>query len=139
MDIYLNLIFTLGSTVRLSVPIILACLAGLYSERAGIVVHHGDPVMMERGGQAVFADDEGGGTRLLTCQKARRGHRTGENIVGLGRQAEAAELEGPIAAGPLGVVSKKAEGDLFIAQTRDEAVGTGDELRSPIDHSIHIQ
>ena len=37
MDLYLNLVFTLASTVRLSVPIILACLAGLYSERAGIV------------------------------------------------------------------------------------------------------
>ena len=37
MDFYLNLVFTLASTIRLSVPIILACLAGLYSERAGIV------------------------------------------------------------------------------------------------------
>ena len=34
---YLDLILILDSTVRLAVPLILACLAGLYSERAGIV------------------------------------------------------------------------------------------------------
>ena len=33
---YLDLIQILGSTVRLGVPLLLACLAGLYSERAGI-------------------------------------------------------------------------------------------------------
>ncbi len=36
MDIYLTLIQLLDSTVRLATPLLLACLAGLYSERAGI-------------------------------------------------------------------------------------------------------
>jgi len=36
MDMYLTLIQLLDSTVRLATPLLLACLAGLYSERAGI-------------------------------------------------------------------------------------------------------
>ena len=34
MDLYVEL---LASTIRMSVPLILACIAGLWSERAGIV------------------------------------------------------------------------------------------------------
>ena len=37
MNYFTDLILILDSTVRLAVPLILACLAGLYSERAGIV------------------------------------------------------------------------------------------------------
>ena len=37
MNYFNDLILILDSTVRLAVPLILACLAGLYSERAGIV------------------------------------------------------------------------------------------------------
>lgn len=37
MDFFNDAILILAQTVRLSVPLILACLAGLYSERAGIV------------------------------------------------------------------------------------------------------
>ncbi|WDR06787.1 ABC transporter permease [Devosia rhodophyticola] len=37
MHYYTDLILILDSTVRLAIPLILACLAGLYSERAGIV------------------------------------------------------------------------------------------------------
>lgn len=37
MTYFTDLILILDSTVRLAVPLILACLAGLYSERAGIV------------------------------------------------------------------------------------------------------
>ncbi|MEQ1899347.1 MAG: ABC transporter permease [Devosia sp.] len=37
MEQYVSLIQILGGTVRLAVPVLLACLAGLYSERAGIV------------------------------------------------------------------------------------------------------
>jgi general nucleoside transport system permease protein len=37
MNYYTDLILILDSTVRLAIPLILACLAGLYSERAGIV------------------------------------------------------------------------------------------------------
>ncbi len=37
MQYYSDLILILDSTVRLAIPLILACLAGLYSERAGIV------------------------------------------------------------------------------------------------------
>ena len=37
MQFFTDLILILDSTVRLAVPLILACLAGLYSERAGIV------------------------------------------------------------------------------------------------------
>jgi general nucleoside transport system permease protein len=37
MQYFTDLILILDSTVRLAVPLILACLAGLYSERAGIV------------------------------------------------------------------------------------------------------
>lgn len=37
MDFYITLIQILSGTVRLAVPVLLACLAGLYSERAGIV------------------------------------------------------------------------------------------------------
>jgi ABC-type uncharacterized transport system permease subunit len=37
MDQYVTLVQILGGTVRLAVPILLACIAGLYSERAGIV------------------------------------------------------------------------------------------------------
>ncbi|RUZ75804.1 ABC transporter permease [Mesorhizobium sp. M7A.F.Ca.US.006.01.1.1] len=36
MDVFNAIIQTLDSTIRLSVPLLLACLAGLYSERAGI-------------------------------------------------------------------------------------------------------
>ena len=36
MDLFTILINVLDSTIRLSVPLLLACLAGLYSERAGI-------------------------------------------------------------------------------------------------------
>jgi len=36
MDFFNTLILVLDSTVRLSVPLLLACLAGLYSERAGV-------------------------------------------------------------------------------------------------------
>ena len=36
MDMYLTLIQLLDSSVRLATPLLLACLAGLYSERAGI-------------------------------------------------------------------------------------------------------
>lgn len=36
MDFFNNTIFLLDSTIRLSVPLLLACLAGLYSERAGV-------------------------------------------------------------------------------------------------------
>jgi simple sugar transport system permease protein len=36
MELFNQLILILGSTVRLSVPLLLACLAGLYSERSGI-------------------------------------------------------------------------------------------------------
>ena len=34
---FIDLTLILDSTVRLAVPVLLACLAGLYSERAGIV------------------------------------------------------------------------------------------------------
>jgi len=34
---FLQLILTLDSTIRLSVVLLLACLAGLFSERSGIV------------------------------------------------------------------------------------------------------
>ncbi|MGV8855916.1 MAG: ABC transporter permease [Devosia sp.] len=37
MNYYTDLILILDSTVRLAIPLILACLAGLYSERAGII------------------------------------------------------------------------------------------------------
>lgn len=37
MDLYVTLIQLLDSTLRLSAPLLFACLAGLYSERAGIV------------------------------------------------------------------------------------------------------
>ncbi|MDB5615610.1 MAG: Nucleoside transporter rane protein, partial [Devosia sp.] len=37
MNYFNDLLLILDSTVRLAVPLILACLAGLYSERAGIV------------------------------------------------------------------------------------------------------
>src|SRR5690606_31832317 len=36
MDVFNIVIQTLDSTIRLSVPLLLACLAGLYSERSGI-------------------------------------------------------------------------------------------------------
>ena len=36
MDLFNAIVQTLDSTIRLSVPLLLACLAGLYSERAGI-------------------------------------------------------------------------------------------------------
>ncbi|TPK89959.1 ABC transporter permease [Mesorhizobium sp. B2-4-12] len=36
MDVFNAIVQTLDSTIRLSVPLLLACLAGLYSERAGI-------------------------------------------------------------------------------------------------------
>jgi simple sugar transport system permease protein len=36
MDVFNAMVQTLDSTIRLSVPLLLACLAGLYSERAGI-------------------------------------------------------------------------------------------------------
>ena len=36
MDFFNIVIQTLDSTIRLSVPLLLACLAGLYSERSGI-------------------------------------------------------------------------------------------------------
>ncbi|MEM1044732.1 MAG: ABC transporter permease [Pseudomonadota bacterium] len=36
MDAFVTLILIFDSTVRLSVPLLLACLAGLYSERAGV-------------------------------------------------------------------------------------------------------
>ena len=36
MDMYLALVYLLDSMVRLSVPLLLACLAGMYSERSGI-------------------------------------------------------------------------------------------------------
>src|ERR1700712_357280 len=36
MDVFIAMIQVLDSTIRLSVPLLLACLAGLYSERAGI-------------------------------------------------------------------------------------------------------
>jgi len=36
MDVFIAIIQILDSTIRLSVPLLLACLAGLYSERAGI-------------------------------------------------------------------------------------------------------
>ena len=36
MESYITVILILDSTVRLSTPLLLACLAGLYSERAGI-------------------------------------------------------------------------------------------------------
>jgi simple sugar transport system permease protein len=36
MDFFNVVIQTLDSTIRLSVPLLLACLAGLYSERSGI-------------------------------------------------------------------------------------------------------
>ncbi|PRD43314.1 sugar ABC transporter permease [Phyllobacterium phragmitis] len=36
MDYYVTLVQLLDSTIRLSVPLLFACLAGLYSERAGI-------------------------------------------------------------------------------------------------------
>lgn len=36
MDVFMMIIQTFDSTVRLAVPLLLACLAGLYSERAGI-------------------------------------------------------------------------------------------------------
>jgi len=36
MDFFFNLVLILDSTVRLSVPLLLACLAGLYSERSGV-------------------------------------------------------------------------------------------------------
>ncbi|MEP6564012.1 MAG: ABC transporter permease [Mesorhizobium sp.] len=36
MDVFNMIVQTLDSTIRLSVPLLLACLAGLYSERAGI-------------------------------------------------------------------------------------------------------
>ncbi len=37
MEQYVTLLQILGSTVRLAVPVLLACLAGLYSERSGII------------------------------------------------------------------------------------------------------
>ncbi len=37
MQLFVDLTLILDSTVRLAVPVLLACLAGLYSERAGIV------------------------------------------------------------------------------------------------------
>ncbi|TIS11437.1 MAG: ABC transporter permease, partial [Mesorhizobium sp.] len=36
MDSFNAIVQVLDSTIRLSVPLLLACLAGLYSERAGI-------------------------------------------------------------------------------------------------------
>ena len=36
MDLFNIAINVLDSTIRLSVPLLLACLAGLYSERAGV-------------------------------------------------------------------------------------------------------
>ena len=36
MDAYITLVQLIGSTVRVSVPLLLACLAGLYSERSGV-------------------------------------------------------------------------------------------------------
>lgn len=36
MDVFIAIVQILDSTIRLSVPLLLACLAGLYSERAGV-------------------------------------------------------------------------------------------------------
>jgi general nucleoside transport system permease protein len=36
MDVFMAIVQILDSTIRLSVPLLLACLAGLYSERAGV-------------------------------------------------------------------------------------------------------
>ncbi|TIL75394.1 MAG: ABC transporter permease, partial [Mesorhizobium sp.] len=36
MDFFIAIVQILDSTIRLSVPLLLACLAGLYSERAGV-------------------------------------------------------------------------------------------------------
>src|SRR5690606_25665358 len=36
MDFFNTLVVVLDSTVRLSIPLLFACLAGLYSERAGV-------------------------------------------------------------------------------------------------------
>ena len=36
MEFFTTIIFLLDSTVRLTIPLLLACLAGLYSERSGI-------------------------------------------------------------------------------------------------------
>ena len=36
MDVFMAIVQIFDSTIRLSVPLLLACLAGLYSERAGV-------------------------------------------------------------------------------------------------------
>src|SRR6476661_3631956 len=36
MDVFIAIVQILDSTIRLSVPLLLACLAGLYSERSGV-------------------------------------------------------------------------------------------------------
>src|SRR5262249_44901961 len=104
----------------------------------GVLLEDRVAVLVQRGEQPAFADDECGAACLLLSEETGGGHRTGENVLLLDLDAHAGELADDVAARALAVVRQKSKRDFAAAQLVHEAVSPGNQLRAAIHHAVHV-
>ena len=93
---------------------------------------------MESGQETPLTDHECRPVRLLVRQKPRRRHRAGENVMFSHVNAQPLQTCGDVAPGALAVVGQEEEGDVGLTQSVHEPIRAGDELTTPVDHSVHV-
>ena len=103
-----------------------------------ILVDDGIAVLVQRGQQPPFADDERRAVRLLLGEEPGRRHGAGEDMV-LGHvDPEPLERVATSRRVRWLLLVRKRKGMFASRKSIHESIRPGDELASPVDHSIHV-